>query len=545
MTEFESLEENFRFLVLEVEHQVKLTFGMLNDASTDRLEKIVSKDDYVDNLKTIIENECFSRLHRSGALTPEESHYIRAIHAICVNLERIADFSVNIARQTEYFIEFTILHQADYTVMFALIQRCMGQILPALKSRNLQDAIEICRAEKELDGMYKENFDWIMARMRRGHYIEDLITTLFIFRYLERIGDALLNIGEALIFGVIGERIKIDQLDALQETLSRSDLAATVSQVDFTSILGSRSGCRIGRIETGNGAPDGSKGIFKEGNKHKIRLEKQSIERWETILPGLTPKVFGYRENRDSASLLVEYLPGYTLDAMVLHSDDGLVDEAVGMLEDVLLKIWNRTFDASARETNYMVQLNDRLEAVQRVHPGFIYPGRRIQDVAVPATRSLITQCAQLERSQPAPFSVLIHGDFNVNNIVWNPRRQRINFVDLYRSTASDYIQDVSVFLVSNFRLPVFDQPLRRRLNNLNGRFLTFARAFALRQQDATFELRLALALARSFFTSTRFELNRDFSGDMVNRAHYLLERLIGFHKEWTDFRVPEEILYY
>ncbi len=64
MMNFGSLEENLKFLVLEVESQITLTFRLLNDAEPDLLEKISAKDDYVDNLKTVIENECFSRLPR-------------------------------------------------------------------------------------------------------------------------------------------------------------------------------------------------------------------------------------------------------------------------------------------------------------------------------------------------------------------------------------------------------------------------------------------------------------------------------------------------
>jgi hypothetical protein len=47
----ESILENSRFLVIETENQVKLTYGLLNDFNEKLLEKIASKDDYIDNLK--------------------------------------------------------------------------------------------------------------------------------------------------------------------------------------------------------------------------------------------------------------------------------------------------------------------------------------------------------------------------------------------------------------------------------------------------------------------------------------------------------------
>jgi hypothetical protein len=73
-----------------------------------------------------------------------------------------------------------------------------------------------------------------------------------------------------------------------------------------------------------------------------------------------------------------------------------------------------------------------------------------------------------------------------------------------------------------------------------------FARDFALKKKDAAFHARLALALARSFYTSTRFELNTTFAKNMYLRSHFLLDRLVA-HKgvPWEDFVFPVEVLYY
>lgn len=547
MMVIQSLEENFRFLILEVENQVKLTFGMLNDANPDFLGKISSKDDYVDNLKTVIENECFSRLNSSRNLKADVINYIRSVHIICVNLERIADFCVNIARQTEFLIEFAILHQAGYTDMFTVIQKSLSEVLPVLQARDLSGAMKICQAEKQLDGMYKDNFDWIMARMRtgQGHFIEDLITTLFIFRYLERIGDALLNVGEALIFGILGERIKIDQLNSLEKTVSQSKLASPLKEMDFKSIWGSRSGCRIGRVYVKEDQGRPAQAIFKEGKKAKVVREKENIERWERIMPGLVPKVYGFSEEKDSASMLVEFLPGHTLDTVILSADQVTIEKVLALLEEVLRRIWEENRRAKPVPTSYMTQLKARMDVIRRVHPEFIRSTKRLNGVQVASSEELIAACSRIEKDHQAPFSTRIHGDFNVNNVLFNSQTQKINFIDLYRSKESDYIQDASVFLVSNFRLPIFDPRLRQRLNWVAKHFFDFSLQFARKNRDATFELRMALALIRSFYTSTRFELNQGFAGEMFKRAHYLMEKILDHSGSWEAFHVPQEVLFF
>ena len=545
MITFESLEENLKFLLLEVESQVTLTFQLLNEADPDLLEKVAAKDDYVDNLKTVIENECYSRLHDSTREGAEEIKIIRAAQTIAVNLECIADYCVNIARQTAYLIEFTQLHQSNFQEMFALIQSSSKHILPALQKRDLTLALRICRAEQQMDELYKENFDGIMARLRTGHFVEDLITTLFIFRYLERIGDALLNIGEALIFAATGERIKIEQFDALKEVLARTDLEETLSGAEFKSIWGSRSGCRIGRVEMAAGDTDPAQGLYKEGIKAKIRQEKENIEHWEEIMPGLAPRILGYRENTDKATLLVEFLPGRTLDSVILGNDEKTLQLAMAALEETLTVVWQRTLNARPTPTDYMGQLKARLDTVRRVHPGFLRSWKAIDKLEIRSSEDLIDRCALIEQAHPAPFGIQIHGDFNANNVIFNADKGHINYIDFHRSREADYVQDASVFLVSNFRMPVFEPALRQRLNRVIGRFFKFSTSFARDHEDESFDLRMALALARSFYTSTRFELNQAFAHDMFTRAHYLMEKVLGHDGPGTAFRLEREVLYY
>ena len=83
---------------------------------------------------------------------------------------------------------------------------------------------------------------------------------------------------------------------------------------------------------------------------------------------------------------------------------------------------------------------------------------------------------------------------------------------------------------------------LRDRIALVNRDFLDFVLDFAGRKGDDTFQARLALALARSFFTSTRFELSPPFAREMFLRAHYLMERLAAHSGPWNAFTVPSHL---
>ncbi len=542
----DEIRENFKFLWIEISGQVLATAELLNHPSARIFNKICSRDDYIDNLKSTVENACFSRIHSAEPLDKEEINTIRSIHIICVNLERIADFCVNIARQLEYLSEPNFIHRFDYPSMLQQIEHNVSNILPAFDDRKLSSALNICRSEYRLDQLYKNEFDRIMVELNEGRSAQDLVTALFIFRYLERIGDSLLNIGEALLFLIIGEKIKINQFEALQKTLTASGYNGELSEIDFKSIWGTRSGCRISLITQKGVSQEKSQGVFKEGNLDKIRREKDNLIKWNSIYPGLTPRIFGYHENNEIASLLVEFLPGCTMQEVILSASTDIVQNALFLLEQGLREIWEQTLNPGAVPVFYMQQLLTRLEDSQRLHPDLLRCEKQLDTLEIPSTIGLIHKCAAIESAIRAPFSVFCHGDFNANNLVYDHSTQRIHFIDVYRSHQGDYIEDAAVFLVSNFRLPVFEEPFRKRLNAVIAQFLDLTLRFAKEHEDTTFQVRMALALSRSFYTSIRFEQHNDFAKEMVLRSHYLMEKIVNHTSmSWETFSIPESILFY
>ena len=127
-----------------------------------------------------------------------------------------------------------------------------------------------------------------------------------------------------------------------------------------------------------------------------------------------------------------------------------------------------------------------------------------------------------------------------MDNIIYDPVGRKISFIDLHRSRYMDYVQDVSVFMVSNYRLQIFDAPMRRRILGLTHDFYRFASGYARNSGDRTFELRLALGLARSFATSTRFILDKSLARAMFLRSRYLIEQVLAMNAaEAKAYRVP------
>jgi hypothetical protein len=271
----------------------------------------------------------------------------------------------------------------------------------------------------------------------------------------------------------------------------------------------------------------------------------RSLELWSRVSPGTGPRIFSYHEEGDSASMLVEFLPGCTWTEVVLTADLDILDDAIFVFEQTVGDIWRSTLEPGCAPLDYMEQLGKRLPAMRHVHPDFFRQARRLGPVSMPSTEDLLAQCRDIEAGLVAPMSVLLHGDFNANNIVFDQSAPRVHYVDLHRTRRGDFVQDASVFLVSFFRMPIFEKSLRRRINLMIGSFHHYSTEFAEDIGDGTWQARLALGLARSLMTSTRFELNYDFAREMFLRAHYLMEGLAAHRgKPWEDYRLPRPVLF-
>lgn len=546
MLTFEAPHDNFIFLLLEVQGQIDATQQFLLRPTRALRQQISLCCDRTANMQAIVETKCYSKLHSTHALSQGQVSRLRAIQKMATHLHLISKFCVNITKQMHYLTIHSKLDPEEFTPFFTDIQNALKLIQPTLDEGSLSRALMICRFEHTIDEKYERVFSKLIDQIDSGKNASGHVTAIFIYRYLERIGDSLLRIGEALICITVGNTLKVSLFDSLQETLAQSGFTGSMHDVDYKAILGSRSGCCIGVVETMQPSETSKQGsIYKEGSISKIKLEKENIERWQTLFPTLVPNIYGYHEGSDNAALLVELLHGCTLDEIILEADRSVVNDALAVLKHTVGNIWEVTRQDTQVPTNYIQQLSSRLSPVLKVHPSSVRDSLSVGGVKAFSSAELIQQCSSLEKSLTAPFSVLIHGDFNMNNIVYNSQLQTVRFIDLYRSRNFDYVQDASVFLVSLFRLPIFEPQLRDRLNHATEQFYAFTRQFALDQNDATFETRLALALARSFYTSTRFELNQTFAKRMYMSAYYLMEKLLSHNNDWETFSLPEEILFY
>ncbi len=261
-------------------------------------------------------------------------------------------------------------------------------------------------------------------------------------------------------------------------------------------------------------------------------------------MPGIAPTIYAHRQESGSAALLFEYLNGDTFEKILLNGTDAEFSKVQAALKQTLSTVWKKTRREEQKPSNFVEQIRDRLESVYTIHPGFSSNEIVFGNIVIPSFMSLLDEVENIEKDLISPFSVLTHGDFNIDNILYDNQTGKIRFIDLHRSSLGDYVQDISVFMVSNYRLPVFDTKVRRRINQTICGFHIYAAEVAKSAGDKTFNLRLALGLARSLITSTRFVLDKDVASDMLLRSRYLMEAVARVKPgHYAKFKLPEDAI--
>lgn len=544
LRQIKEVEENFKFLIIEVKKQAEDAINVLDKPYNKKLiDKMSVRDDYIDNLKTVIESKRVQYVLEKEIRKPHV-YFIQSVVSIASNLEHIADHLLDMAMQTQYLKDFEILKRFNYRDALEKLLESLNLLSRALKKKDVTLAVKICKFEFYLDTVYKENFEIIINELHSGGNVHNLLTMLFIFQYIERIGDCALNIGEAIISMVAGKRLKIHQYEAMEKGLKNGSLSENFSKLSLESVGETRSGCSISKVKDVCQQQSAQWVIFKEGTHSKIVKEKENIEMWDKIEPGLTPKIFNFEKNSKSSSLVLEYLSGLTLKYIVINEDFSLIKQSVNALTNQLLTLWNNTRINEKVKTSYIDQIYARIRDVYTVHPEFKTQDTVIGDIKLPSFESMMKRISSIDKKFQAPFCVMTHGDFNIDNVIYNSQTKKIHFVDVYRSGYNDYVQDISVFLLSNIRLPILERGIRKKINEFIIHIYRFARDFAKDNNDDTFHIRLALGLIRSFTTSTRFELDAGFAKYMHLKAVYLLEKLISLEeKDLIDFELTEEFL--
>ncbi|MFN0207800.1 MAG: phosphate signaling complex protein PhoU [Planctomycetota bacterium] len=212
-----------RHIDQEIDHVRQLVLrmgGLVEVMISDSMKSLVDRNDTigdqvlrtdleVDLLEKEIDEHCLTILARYQPAAVD-LRLIAAVMKLVNDLERMGDSAVNIAEAARTInLEPPLKPYIDLPRLAILVQKMVRESLDSLVQRNTQLAMDICKRDDEIDGLYKQLFRELLCYM-----IEDPKTVaralhlLLIARNLERIADHATNICEDVIYYVEGRDIR-------------------------------------------------------------------------------------------------------------------------------------------------------------------------------------------------------------------------------------------------------------------------------------------------------------------------------------------------
>ena len=213
VTSFEGQLQNLHNTIIKMgalaESQFSSSITALQKSDQDLVDKIIGKDDRVDEFEKKIEAQVIDLIALRQPLAVDLRETVSAMK-ISSELERIGDLSKNIAKRSRILkltLDPKILTDIKNSAEF--VQKNLKLTMDAYSKRSAESALEVWGKDKEIDDSINLLMEELLKFMKLNKKnLEDGTHLLFIAKNIERIGDHATNIAEHIYFLIKGTQIK-------------------------------------------------------------------------------------------------------------------------------------------------------------------------------------------------------------------------------------------------------------------------------------------------------------------------------------------------
>ena len=185
---------------------VALSFDAVREGNTGLLEEVRNREEYIDFLNKEISKYISRMLVKER--NPKDSQYMSVLFKVCGNLERIGDHAMNICEYTNMIQEKQISFSAEVIKQIGQMKEVCNQALDMVLGieQNGGDIKEIEQIEQKIDDMTEDFRQKQINRMQTGACSDEgCVLYSEMLTDFERIGDHILNIGQEISLGAVGD----------------------------------------------------------------------------------------------------------------------------------------------------------------------------------------------------------------------------------------------------------------------------------------------------------------------------------------------------
>lgn len=178
----------------------------LETRDVELAEKVRQADRPIDEMMERV-NEESARIIAQRAPVATDLRVILTVMRLSASLERIGDYSKNIAKRTSVLAEMRPINGADAALrrMAQEVERMLKDMLDSFIHRDVALAEDVRHRDHDVDQMYNALFrEFLTFMMEDPRHITACMHLHFIAKNIERMGDLVTNMAEQVIYLVTG-----------------------------------------------------------------------------------------------------------------------------------------------------------------------------------------------------------------------------------------------------------------------------------------------------------------------------------------------------
>lgn len=214
--DLQELEHDLLEMGSRAEQMVGLAVDALVNLDPKTAMEVLRRDDDIDERDLDIENRCL-RLLALQAPTGSDLRTIGTAMKMITDIERVGDLAVDIAK-TGLKVEQELgdSRLIDFPLIANLARTMFRNSLQAYVRRDIELVQEVCKADDEVDELYRQMRNQLHDFMRHNpNGVVSASWLLLALHHIERIADHAVNIAERVAFMVTG---RLEQLATSHQT---------------------------------------------------------------------------------------------------------------------------------------------------------------------------------------------------------------------------------------------------------------------------------------------------------------------------------------
>ena len=207
--ELNELHRNLVKMGSIIEKQMDDMIKALMNQDVDLAKLVIERDDQIDDLERVIEQECILLIARQQPIA-SDLRDIASILKMITDLERIADHCEDISQYTiKLSDEKYIKPLDDISTMVDKVKVMVSTVIDSAVRKDLELAEKVVNMDDEVDDLFAKIVSELQEYMHeKPEYVKQCTDYMFIAKYLERMGDHAGNVAGWITYNVTGKHFE-------------------------------------------------------------------------------------------------------------------------------------------------------------------------------------------------------------------------------------------------------------------------------------------------------------------------------------------------